>query len=447
VTRAALRSLAVLTLIALAACADSAPTGTSQPTTTTGDTPVSSTTTATTAPPGTTTIRPPEPEGAIVGVQPADGNRVVSGSGRVPAVSPIDVPLPGIPAWVVGVTDGEAAGWVVALENGETVTVAWRSGQAVVETTPLRLAPLQPPRAIATSQGPLPVAPVHPTGSPTTEGLTVGEDSWHVTGDTRLWANLDGADSLVTEGVLTDTRLVASQTGLLALLTDPTDRYPHGVLGDIVEAGGFAVVDRDTATRFTLPEPTVIEGLSPMWVDADGDGVEEILVTLADREGGARLALFDAGGTLISEGPSFDQGFRWRHQIGAAPLGPNGEYEIVSVATPHLGGVVEFSRLGEGTLELVASVPGLTSHVLGSRVIDLALIADADGDGLLEVVAPTQDLTEIGAARRTADGAEIAWVVPMGGRLCTNLFAVDVAGSLWMAGGRDDGVLRIWPGR
>jgi hypothetical protein len=287
---------------------------------------------------------------------------------------------------------------------------------------------------------------VHPTGSPTTEGLTVGDDSWHVTGDTRLWANLDGTDSLVTENVLTDTRIVAARSGLLAVLTDPTDRYPHGALGDIVEAGGLAVVDRDVATRFLLPPPTVVEGLSPMWIDADGDRAEEILVTLADEEVGARLALFAADGTMLAEGPPLDMGFRWRHQIAAAALGPDGEYEIVAVATPHLGGVVEFYRLSGNELEIVAEVPGLTSHVVGSRNLDLALVADADGDGRLEVIAPTQARTEIGAARRTSDGAEVAWVVPLGGRLSTNLFAVDVEGAVWLAAGREDAVLRIWPG-
>lgn len=442
-SRAAHRALAACAAAVLAGCGGSVATTTTIPVPSTIATTTAPTSPTSTAAPTTTVA---EPSAEIVGVQPADGNRVISGSGRVPLARPIDVVLPGVPAWVVGVPDGRAAGWVVALEDGATVTVAWRSGQAVVETTPLRLAPLQPPRAIPTSRGPLPVAPVHPTGSPTTEGLTVGDDSWHVTGDTRLWANLDGTDSLVMEGVLTDTRIVAARTGLLALLTDPTDRYPHGVLGDVLEAAGFAVVERDTAVRFLLPEPAVAEGLSPMWVDADGDGVEEILLTIADAEDGARLALFAADGTLLAEGAPLGEGFRWRHQIAAAPIGPEGEYEIVSVATPHLGGVVEFHRLSGDVLGIVAEVPGLTSHVLGSRVIDLALVADADGDGRLEVLAPLPDLTGIGAVRRTPDGAEIVWTVALEGTLATNLFAVDVAGSLWLAAGRQDGVLRIWPG-
>lgn len=441
--RPAFGTLTALSAVVFVGCgastATSMPPPTGVPPTTVGGVSTSSTTLQ-----ATTTM--PAPDSEIVAVQPRDGNRVVSGSGSLPGVEPIDVALPGRPVWVVGVPDRRSAGWVVALEDGTTVTVAWRSGQAVVEATPLGLAPLQPPRAIPTSDGPLPVAPVHPTGSPTTEGLTIGDDSWHVTGDTRLWANLDGADFLVRGDVLTDTRIVASRTGLLAVLTEPTDRYPHGALGDTTEAGGFAVVDRTVAVGYSIPEPTVIEGLSPMWVDADGDGVEEILITLSDAGVGARLAVFGADGTMLAEGPPLDMGFRWRHQIAAAALGPDGEYEIVSVATPHLGGIVEFSRLAGGELEIVAEVSGLTSHVLGSRNIDLALVADADGDGRLEVVAPTQNLTEIGAARRTYEGAEIAWTVPIGGRLSTNLFGVDVSGSLWLAAGREDGVLRIWPG-
>ena len=78
-------------------------------------------------------------------------------------------------------------------------------------------------------------------------------------------------------------------------------------------------------------------------------------------------------------GPAIGRGNRWRHQIAVAPFGPNGERELVDVLTPHIGGVVEFYRMVGDRIEIVATVPGFTSHVIGSRNLDLALAADADG--------------------------------------------------------------------
>jgi hypothetical protein len=76
----------------------------------------------------------------------------------------------------------------------------------------------------------------------------------------------------------------------------------------------------------------------------------------------------------------------------------------------------------------------------------MALAADADGDGRVELVVPTDDYRDLGGIRRTPGGADVAWLVPIGDRLTTNLGTVTrVDGTLTFAAGRVDGVLRIWP--
>ena len=97
---------------------------------------------------------------------------------------------------------------------------------------------------------------------------------------------------------------------------------------------------------------------------------------------------------------------------------------MVDVLTPHIGGVVEFYRVSGGELTIVAHVPGYTSHSIGTRNLDMALAADFDGDGRLELLLPSQARTELGAVRRTQDGAEVAWSVSVDGRVATNLAAV-----------------------
>lgn len=199
------------------------------------------------------------------------------------------------------------------------------------------------------------------------------------------------------------------------------------------------------ALTIPLLEPRVVEGIAPIWADLDGDGRREIIVTVSDADQGAQLLVFDENGERVAVGPAIGRGFRWRHQLVAAPFGPKGEVELADVLTPHIGGVVEFFRLEGPILNLAAQVRGFSSHARGSRNLDMALAGDVDGDGRVELLLPSQERTELGAIRRTADGAEVAWIVPLGGRISTNLAAATLSdGSLAVGAGRSDGVLRLW---
>jgi hypothetical protein len=65
----------------------------------------------------------------------------------------------------------------------------------------------------------------------------------------------------------------------------------------------------------------------------------------------------------------------------AAPFGPNGELEVADVVTPAIGGTVEFYRWEEDALSLVAGTGDYTSHVIGTRYLDMAVASDFDGSG------------------------------------------------------------------
>jgi len=135
----------------------------------------------------------------------------------------------------------------------------------------------------------------------------------------------------------------------------------------------------------------------------------------------------------------------WRHQIAVGPFGPNDETELVDVLTPHIGGIVGFYQLVGDQLEVVAQVPGYASHVIGTRNLDMAVAGDVDGDGTFEVLLSNQERTKLGAIRRTADGAKVAWTIPVGGRVSTDLAVVSLSNrGLGLGLGREDGVLRVW---
>lgn len=59
---------------------------------------------------------------------------------------------------------------------------------------------------------------------------------------------------------------------------------------------------------------------------------------------------------------------------------------------------------------------------------------------------PGRFVTDLAAIRRTREGAEEVWKLPIGGTLTTNVAsAADDEGRLSVAVGRTDGVLRIRP--
>ena len=55
-------------------------------------------------------------------------------------VSPVDIPLGGIPVWIVGVPDVDEPTWVVAREDG--IVEAWRLGASGPEQVPIDVPPL-----------------------------------------------------------------------------------------------------------------------------------------------------------------------------------------------------------------------------------------------------------------------------------------------------------------
>ncbi|UCG24977.1 MAG: hypothetical protein JSW55_03000, partial [Chloroflexota bacterium] len=263
---------------------------------------------------------------------------------------------------------------------------------------------------------------------------------------------LDGQGKLLATAEsrpLADARLLTDEAGRLLFLSEPTTRYDHGIAGDDIEAAAVTLFDLKAAGGgeliIPIPGPAVIEGVMPLWADLNDDGRREIVVTQSDAQNGAQIVAYDESGEHVAAGPAIGRGYRWRHQLAVAPFGPDGETELVDVLTPHIGGVVEFYQMMGDQLQIVAEVPGFTSHVIGSRNLDMALAGDVDGDGRIELLLPNQARTELGAIRRTSDGAEVAWKAPIDGVLSSNLAAVTLAdGSMIVGAGRDDGTLRLW---
>lgn len=384
----------------------------------------------------------------------SDGNRYVEGVGQISPgdyqeISLAEIGLNGSPQWIVGIGDGDLVELVVADNEGNLLGLQDFGGRSF-EPEPLNLSSTTPgtPPGLVAGRGVLVVMPPVAAGTPGTGILALDSGGLaFVTVDGSVVIT-DGASNRKLEvDALVDGRLTTSSNRLLAVLTGPTDRYGHGVVGDRVEASGVTFVSLDTqevVSQVTL-ESDVFEGLVGMFADLDSDGLDEFIMTVSNADTGARLVVFDEKAQVVAESDPIGQGGRWRHQLAAGPFGPEGEIELVDIGTPHIRGVVEYFTMQEGRLDLVASMSGYSSHTIGSRNLDMATAFDVDGDGQLELIVPTQEKDQLDVLRRVSDGVEVVMTLPLNGVLVTNLMATETAGGqVVLAAGTADGRLLIW---
>src|SRR5262249_7593049 len=144
--------------------------------------------------------------------------------------------------------------------------------------------------------------------------------------------------------------------------------------------------------RFMLSPPAVFETLVPVLAPLSiAPRITGVLLTryLPGQSAGL-VALTWNDGRLVpaAGGGSSAQHQRWIHVIGSAEVSGGGNPEVIAVAGPHARGVVSAYRKTGTTFVRVASASGYSSHVMGSRNLEQAVIADFDGDGKPEVVLP-----------------------------------------------------------
>ncbi len=250
----------------------------------------------------------------------------------------------------------------------------------------------------------------------------------------RVVARVDAQampDARITLGSLDGT------AGLQALvLSDPTDRYPHGALGDKLQASAVTVITVAPNSlvfrgRYVARPPAVIEDLIPM-VTPIGEGRRPAVVVVksAPRLGSAIMVLGwrDAGLERLAEGPAFGQSNRWVHVIGAADLSGDSIPELIAVNTPDFAGVlVAYERRGT-VLVPTAKALGYSSHAPGSRNQDQAVIADMTGNGRLEVILPRQGRDVLAALEMSNGRWEERWALQLSGPVQSNLLVHDLDG-------------------
>ncbi len=172
-----------------------------------------------------------------------------------------------------------------------------------------------------------------------------------------------------------------------AVYTEPTTRYPHGVLGDTEEWGTLSVVVRtergkeggllhswlDKTYEIRLPEDRVFEDLEPRLVNLDGAEGPEIIAVESHQEFGARLVVFglDAAGVPVERAATRYIGtrFRWLAPVGVADFDGDGVQEIALVDRPHLARRLIVLDFKEGNMPGEVLPFTLTNHRIGDAYI------------------------------------------------------------------------------
>ncbi len=396
----------------------------------------------------------------------ADGNRFADGAGTFPEVTAINLSLNEAALWLDGFANINYFGWryvtptlpfpagIGFYTSGLTQARGGFGGMRVDSIDPAydgSLALMTPPFSDAVFRTDLPFT----ESSPLSPAVLLDDDGTYayidLDGDVVLWR--DGAAlGRYAANAMLDARLTVSVSGQIAVYADPTTRYPHDIMGNDVEAGALLIlaVENDSLVeieRVTLLPDAVYEAITPMWADVDQDGDADIVTTVSDRAGGARLVVYNVDGSILAETQAIGTGFRWRHIIAAGYFGPLGEFELVEVVTPHIGGIVQFLRYDDATgrLEVAASLRGYTSHLIGSPNLDQAITGDFDGDGTPELVVTTQGRNRLVGLQRGAGRIDEVWAIALDAVPTSNFAAVTLPdGQLTLGIALADASLRVW---
>lgn len=236
---------------------------------------------------------------------------------------------------------------------------------------------------------------------------------------------------------------------LLWVLEGPTSRYAHAILGDEIEASAIGIYDLRSAKKqktLVLPENEVFETLRPLAgeLTATSPG-SEVILTVSDQQTGASLRVYSAQGDELATGAKIGRAFRWQQPLAVEQFAADLPPEIVTVQTPHIGGVLQFYQLQAGQLLKSAELSGFSTHFIGSRNLDMFYVLNIHGDASPEILLPSQDRRQLLWVQRQKSGVQILARKALSGPLSSNIIALNQPGSpCWLAAGSEDGFFHLW---
>jgi hypothetical protein len=220
-----------------------------------------------------------------------------------------------------------------------------------------------------------------------------------------------------------------------AVLTGNSDRYSHGILGDRIEATGFAVYQSGSLTAdFELPYSMVFETLRALIADVipENPGAEVVL-TSSNRVDGSRIEIYSQEGNFLGNSEAIGLGFRWLHIIAVASFPGDPKPYIAIVKTPHINGVLELYQWNSTKLVKRASLRNVSTHQIGSDNLNMALVINMDRLPGPEFLIPSYDFRSLVVIKYSNNVLYEMKRFDLPGRISTNLYLDNTdSNSVWV---------------
>lgn len=251
--------------------------------------------------------------------------------------------------------------------------------------------------------------------------------------ENRIYPTSYSKKNKTTKDKTTGSDITTSVNGITVVLTGNSSWYPHGILGDKNESTGFKVFeDGNIIGEFQLDNGRVFETLRATIADiVPENSGDEILLTVSDKDSGARIEIYSLQGKFIGGSEPIGQGFRWLHILGVAPLVTDTN-SVVVVETPHINGIVKYYGWDGRQLKEQVSLEGFSSHRIGSTNLNMALISDLDGKKGPELLLPSSDFKSLNIIKVIEGSAEVIKTFDLPSRLLTNIYFNQIENSIWI---------------
>jgi hypothetical protein len=242
----------------------------------------------------------------------------------------------------------------------------------------------------------------------------------------------------------------------ISALSRPTDEFSPGRLGDDLEAQGIAVFNWDGRTLrlksdFELPDGQVFETLTPIITRTDGAEDPVLMLPVTEKNKGTRIRSYSYNRGRVREkreGPESDED-QWIHIFGSSTLG-NSEraHLLTALISEDNEGDLELYRLdlAQTRITLRSSV---STHLSGSRLLEVTLIGDMDRDSEIEILAPGSGRSSLVVYSLDRNRLKEKEIFNSSGKIGTNLCPGDFNGdgASDIIFGLDDGTLVVILGK
>jgi hypothetical protein len=145
-----------------------------------------------------------------------------------------------------------------------------------------------------------------------------------------------------------------------------------------------AVLRNGTTLKFSLPEGYIYQNTTPVVIDLNNDGLEEIVATETNLQTATSvLGLYiPVEGRLkrMASSPALPQG-QWVDALGTLDWQSDGEPSILALEAPNINGFLQFYAMKDGKMESVRREYGYSSRIVGTPLSQTMVLADMNDDG------------------------------------------------------------------